>query len=182
MWCRLIPIVITFSNTNNTDNLYTQYQETKASRIFNLFVKALDSQVNFRYSKDPNRLCISIPLNIDAPQNHITIYIQIREFDVIVFGTYDNFNIPTSSLPDIFELLLRINDNYIYPQLVFDFNEYSIYCRHRQVFAEDLMQEGFAIETILNVGFHLEKCGKALMAVSLGLQTPEEAEKSIQNN
>lgn len=168
---------------NEPEDTYSQYKETKATRIYNLFVNALESQSNFRFSKDPNRLCISIlQVNIDAPQNRINFFIQVREFDVIIFGTYDNFNIPTSSLPDIFELLSRINHEYIYPQLVFDFKEYNVYCRYRQIFTEELLQEGFAIETILNVGFHLERCGKSLMAVSLGLQTPEEAEKSIQNN
>ena len=42
------------------EDTYSQYKETKATRVYNLFVNALDSQSNFRFSKDPNRLCNKI--------------------------------------------------------------------------------------------------------------------------
>lgn len=164
---------------NKTDP-QMQYSETNATRIYNLFVSALDAQTNFKYSKNPQKLSITIlQIGVNAPQRNINLLIQVRDFDVIVCGFYENFHIPTESIPDMFELIARINDNYIYPQFVFDFNEYNIYCRHRQSFPKELLQEGFAVETILDVGFHLERCGKAFMAVSLGLQIPEEAAKSI---
>jgi len=174
---------ITFDDTKKSSTVYTQYSETKANRVYNLFIKALDNQTDFKYSKDPDHLFISIlQLGVDAPQNYINLFVQVREFDVIVLGAYDNFNIPTANLIDAFELIARINSEYIYPQLIFDFKDYNLYCRYRVIFSDELLQEGFVVETILNVGLHLERCGKAIMAVSLGLQTPEEGFKSIQND
>lgn len=154
------------------------YSET----IYNLFIKVLSNK-GWRFLENKEEGIITVPkVRIDSSMKSVTTFISVRDDDCFFLGKYDNFNIASENMDKVCELLMRINGRYLYPQLILDYKEQNVYCQHLWRYSGDFLDEEVIESDFPSVGLHLKECGKAIMAVSLGLQSPEEALKLIDDN
>lgn len=155
------------------------YSET----IYNLFTEALTNRLDFNFEEDKEEGTIVVPnLGIDSSMKSINVIINVRDSDCVILGIYNNSKISSDNMDKVSELLMRINNKYIYPQLILEYENQCVVCRHRSQFSGDLINSDIAALSFIYVCSHLEKFGNAIMAVSLGLQSPEEALKLIDDD
>lgn len=155
------------------------YSET----IYNLFTEALSNNLDFQYNENKEEGTIIVPqVGIDSSIKSVTTLINIREADCVLIGIYDNFKISSENMTKVCELLMRINNIYIYPQLLLSYENQYIICQYRHQFSGDLLNADVAAQAFMDVGLHLQRCGNAIMSVSLGLQSPIDAVNSININ
>lgn len=154
------------------DNMFS-YQ------IYNTFKEALNN-LNFRYEENNDKGTLLIPnLGLDSTIKSASLLIEVRDTDCIISGMYDNFKIPSSNMANVSELLMRINNVYYFPQFVLNYDENIIFCKQHYDFVGELINVQHAIDVFGNLGLHMQRCGNSIMSVSLGLQAPKDAIKSV---
>lgn len=151
--------------------------------IYNLFIETLSNNLDFKFNENPDQGSLLVPqVGIDSSLKSISVLITVREEDCVLYGFYDNFKISSENIAKICELLARINFDYIYPQMIFDFQNQVVICRYQHLFSEDLLNTDVAAQAFMDVGLHLQRCGNAIMAVALGIQEPEDAINVIKHD
>lgn len=151
-------------------------------KIYNDFRKSLeDANIVFNENRDEG--IIFLPNEkIDSTLKGIGLMIEVREYDYVVQGIYQNFEVSKENSDNVAELLTKINDLYFFPQLIFNFSNNTVWCRIRTAhFGDDFNQVDIvgAIKCVID---HLEKFGNSILGVSLGLQSADDAFKKIASN
>ena len=150
-----------------------------STAIFNAFKNALDDS-DFYYTENIENGSIVVPqVEIDSSLKSVSTVITVREQDCYIFGVYDNFKVSNNNMNNVSELLMRINQICIFPQLLLDYKRNMVVCHYRYEFIGELLNQENAMQAFLNIGVHLENCGNAIMSVALGLQSPTDAAMSI---
>lgn len=156
-------------------------QKTYSKEIYDLFIEGLNTYTEFNYNENTQEGTIIVPqVGIDASLKSVSTIINIRDFDCVIVGIYDNFRVPSEHMSKVCELLMRINNFYIYPQWILEFDDNSIVCQYRHQFSGELLDPRLAVKAFADVGVHLQKCANAILSVALGLQEPEVAINSIE--
>jgi hypothetical protein len=150
-----------------------------ANMNYRTFIEMLQKE-NFRYEENFEEGKIWIRrVGIDSAIPVANFLIEVREDDCIVSGMYQDFHISSDNLSNMGELLMRINDKYLFPQFVLDYDEKWIICKQRFDFTGELVNLKHAAFLFGNVVFHMHKYGNAIMGVSLGLQSPKDASDKV---
>ena len=147
-----------------------------SQKIYNSIIGILD-EANFRYDVNEETGGIWIPRNtVDSMGRTITIAVEVRETDYIVRGWIDGFSFSEQNHSKLVELAMRINGRYIFPFLVVDYsNSPDIICQHFCDVGDRCISKNDFLGSIYTIFNHFIKYGKAIIAVSMGFQNPEDA-------
>lgn len=132
---------------------------------------------NLHYDEAEETGIIWIPRNtVDSMGRTITLSILVRERDYIIRGHINDFSVDDSYRTQILELAMRINERYLYPYFLYDFEgTFGITCQYYCDIDENVITTNKIMEDIYTVYAHFSKYGKALISVSLGLQNAKDA-------
>ena len=108
--------------------------------------------------------------------------IEVREYDYIVQGIYQNFEASEENRDSVAELLTKINGLYFFPQLIFNYSSNNVWCRIRTMHQGNDFNQVDVVRAIKYVMDHLEKFGNSILGVSLGLQSVDDAFNKISNS
>lgn len=165
------------------DNIYKEkeVEGMYSKRIYNNFKTALEN-AEFRFKENTEKGLISVPsIGIDSSIESISLLIKVREDDSILHAVYDNFKVASSNLNKVAELLMRISENYIFPQFILSYDNQNIISQYRPLFDDDNVDCDLTQVAIGNILLPMQKYANAILSVSLGLRSPkdafEEAEK-----
>lgn len=150
-------------------------EKAYSTKFFKTICNALtEANINFNVNEEEGSVMLH-GMRLDANIKRATFMAIARTEDIIIFGTYEDFSIPNESLPVVNELLHRINFDHIYPYLNIDYDYKNVACRFAFEFEESTINNGDFIDALVCVNDHLQKYANAILATSLGFQTPEEA-------
>lgn len=153
-----------------------------SSEIYNLFKEILGSNSTSCHEDAEKGQIILANLGIDSLLKSMSIVIDVHEEDCYLMGFYNNLTVPNERLANITELLMRINCNFLVPQFIINYGpdgKNSVVCHYRYELKGDLLNTANVAQTIIDIGNHMQLCGNAIMAVSLGMQTPIDALNSV---
>lgn len=169
---------IVYDTKDNKQEIKTMYSKM----IFESFKEALYN-MNFHFKEDIKKGTIIVPsIGIDSSIESITLLIEVRDDDCILHVLYDNFKISSVNMPQIAELLMRINDSYIFPQFVLNYDNQNVRCQYRPLFNENNADCESARMIMGHIIIPAEKYANSILAVSLGLQSPKDAFNNVERN
>lgn len=152
----------------------TEENDTYSRELFNFVKEELEG--NWKVEANPNTGSIFVRMvGIDASIESVTTCIDVREKDCVYLATYDNFKISREKLNRVAELLMKIDVKYVYNHLFVDYNYQNICCIYKPSFCEDYYHDGDATKAFIETGIQLQRWANAILSVSLGLQSPDEA-------
>ena len=116
--------------------------------------------------------------NIDSSLNKISFYLEIRMDDYTVYALPADFSILPENIMSVTELAMHINYRYLFPQFIMGYTDRTIACKYFCNVCQDNMDEEYVMDSLVTVLNHFETFGNCIVAVSLGLQSVEDALKS----
>lgn len=152
-----------------------------SQKIFNSITNILD-EANFQYDINEETGGIWIPRNtVDSMGRTITIFVEVRETDYIIRGWIDSFSFDKQNHSKLVELAMRINNYYLFPLLLVNYSDSpDIICQHYCDMGDKSVNKGDFLGSIYTVFNHFSKYGKAIIAVSMGFQNPEDALNDVE--
>lgn len=132
---------------------------------------------NLHYDEIEDMGMILIPHNsVENMGRTIMLTVLVRENDYVVRGHIDDFPIDDSYLTQVLELVMRINERYLYPFFLYDFEGFfGVTCLCYRDKCENMITSDEIMKDIYTVFTHFSKYGKVLIDVSLGLQNAKNA-------
>lgn len=152
-----------------------------SQKIFNSISRVLD-EANFQYDSNSETGGIWIPRNtVDSMGRTITISVEVRESDYIVRGWIDGFSFSEQNHSKLVELAMRINCRFLFPMFLVDYSDSpDIICQHYCDAGDSEISNTDFLGSIYTIFKHFTKYGKAIIAVSMGFQDPEDALKDAE--
>ena len=159
---------------------FSEEEKAYSTKLFKTICDALtEAEINFNVNEEEGNVMLR-GMRLEANIKKATFMAIARKEDIIIFGTYEDFSIPTENLSAVNELLHRINYDHIFPYLNIDYDYKNVACRFAFAFKESTITNGDFMDALICVNDHLQKYANAILATSLGFQTPEEALASCQ--
>ncbi len=118
-------------------------------------------------------------VGLNASINTYSTIITVREDDCLFYALYDSFSIKSDHMNKVAELLMKINGKYIYPHLLLDYEHKNVYCIYRPIISADSCDKNDVGQAFYDVGIQMQRWANAILTVSLGLQSPDDAIASV---
>ena len=99
-----------------------------------------------------------------------------------IWGCYESFNYKGPNACTIYELIGRLNADYITPPLLFNEESGFISCTYISLMGSKSMTSDYIKLALICVMKRLQDSGDAIMLVAHGIATPEQAANSAQND
>ena len=101
----------------------------------------------------------------------LTAYRDLADF----YAYYDGFSIKNENMDKVAELLMKIDSNYIYPYILLDYENAFVYSLYRPTISEESCNKDKVEQAFYAVGIQMERWADAILSVSLGLESPDDA-------
>lgn len=147
--------------------MYSEY-------IYNTVKQTLQKDWKLEHNVSEGKIVIS-KIALKASIRTFTTIIIIRENDCYFYAYYDGFGIKNENMDKVAELLMKIDSNYIYPYILLDYENAFVYSLYRPTISEESCNKDKVEQAFYAVGIQMERWADAILSVSLGYETPDEA-------
>ena len=147
--------------------MYSEY-------IYNTVKQTLQNDLNLETNDNEGQIIVP-KVSIKTSLRTFTTVIRVRENDCYFYAYYDGFGIKSENMNKVAELLMKINSNYIYPYLLLDYKNMIVYSRYMPTISEESCNKTKIEDAFYGVGAQLQRWAEAILSVSLGYESPDEA-------